>query len=173
MEAEQDNFSRIPGEPVAYWVSKEIYIDFDHPTLYSISNPCKGIDTGNNDKFLRMWFEIDCEKQLFPSKSSICAKTISGKKWVPYNKGGDYRLWYGNNYYLINWESNGAEIIHYGRSNLRNRKYYFMSGVTWSTITSGRSSFRYFCNGFLFDNGGSCLFTNNDIFYIQGFLNSA
>lgn len=119
---------------------------------------------------MRLWFEVNENNQYIPEgKSDI---DFSKYKWFPYNKGGSYRKWYGNNEYVINWENSGEKIKNYSGSNLRNKDMYFREGVTWSTVSSNRNSFRYFDKGYLFDNGGSCLFSNIYLEYIQGLLNT-
>ena len=122
--------------------------------------------------FLRFWYEINNEKQFIPKECPLIDDDFKQKKWFPYNKGGNYRKWYGNNSYVLNWEYDGLKLKAFKGSNLRNKDYYFKKGITWSTVTSKESSFRYFEYGFLFDNGGSCLFANEKLFFIQGLLNS-
>lgn len=170
--AQQDNFTKIPGMPIAYWVSEKVLVNYKHNSLIDISKPCKGIDTGDNNKFLRLWFEIEDHKQYVPSGDSVSDMHFQLKKWFPYNKGGTFRKWYGNNEYLVNWENNGKTLRAFKGSNLRNKIYYFNEGITWSTVTSGNLSLRYFNYGFLFDNGGCCLFADDYLRYIQGLLNS-
>ena len=167
-----DNFSKIPGSPVAYWVSDAVMNCYSNRPIYDYAKPCKGIDTGDNNKFLRLWHEIDNEKVYIPSGDRCTVRTFETYKWFPYNKGGNYRKWYGNNEYVLNWENNGSALRAYNGSNLRNKDKYFEEGITWSTVTSGNSSFRYFTYGYLFDNGGSCLFAVKHLKYIQGMLNS-
>lgn len=171
-ETSKENFLKIPGMPIAYWASENVIENYKYSKIYDVSNPCKGIDTGNNKYFLKLWYEISSISIFFPRKTEIDEYELKKYKWVPYNKGGNYRRWYGNNEYVVNWENNGAELKAYKNSNLRNKKYYFHKGITWSTVTSGKSSFRYFDFGYLFDNGGSCLFGKENLFYIQGILNS-
>ena len=168
-----NNFNKIPGKPLAYWVSKNIIECFKNEYIYQYAKPCKGIDTGNNDLFLRMWYEISNQIRFIPNIVASHNLDFSNYKWFPYNKGGTFRKWYGNNDYVINWENNGLELRSYKKSNLRNKDKYFKKGITWSTVASGSSSFRFFSEGFLFDNGGSCLFSEKlNLMYIQGFLNS-
>lgn len=168
-----NNFKKIPGKPLAYWVSKNIIECFKNEYIYQYAKPCKGIDTGNNDLFLRMWYEISNQVRFIPNIVASHNLDFSNYKWLPYNKGGTFRKWYGNNDYVINWENNGLELRSYKKSNLRNKDKYFKKGITWSTVASGSSSFRFFSEGFLFDNGGSCLFSEKlNLMYIQGFLNS-
>lgn len=167
----QNTFTNIPTEPLAYWIGEKIVECYKKNTYISdYAKPCKGIDTGKNDIFLRLWFEVNENNQYIPEgKSDI---DFSKYKWFPYNKGGGYRKWYGNNEYVINWENSGEKIKNYSGSNLRNKDMYFREGVTWSTVSSNRNSFRYFDKGYLFDNGGSCLFSNIYLEYIQGLLNT-
>ena len=167
----QNTITNIPTEPLAYWIGEKIVECYKKNTYISdYAKPCKGIDTGKNDIFLRLWFEVNENNQYIPEgKSDI---DFSKYKWFPYNKGGSYRKWYGNNEYVINWENSGEKIKNYSGSNLRNKDMYFREGVTWSTVSSNRNSFRYFDKGYLFDNGGSCLFSNIYLEYIQGLLNT-
>lgn len=106
-EQSTDNFSKIPGSPVAYWVSAKVLECYKNPSIYDYANPCKGIDTGDNNMFLRMWYEVEKQKQFIPSGSPCNSDDFLRFKWFPYNKGGSYRRWYGNNEYLLNWEQDG------------------------------------------------------------------
>ena len=167
-----NNFNKIPGSPIAYWVSETILECYKNKIIYDYANPCKGIDTGDNNTFLRYWYEVQLQKQYIPSGIPCNESDFKQYKWFPYNKGGSYRKWYGNNEYVLNWECNGLRLRGFKGSNLRNKDKYFEEGITWSTVTSGNSSFRYFTYGYLFDNGGSCLFSKGYLKYIQGLLNS-
>ena len=167
-----DNFSKIPGSPIAYWVSENVLDCYQNSVIYDYAKPCKGIDTGDNGIFLRFWHEVENRKCYIPNGEKAASIDFDNKKWFPYNKGGNYRKWYGNNEYLLDWENNGQKIKSFRGSNLRNKDRYFEKGITWSTVTSGNSSFRFFNYGFLFDNGGSCLFSQSHLYYIQGLLNS-
>ena len=167
-----NNFSNIPGSPVAYWVSNQVLACYNHKSIYNFAKPCKGIDTGDNELFLRLWYEVGVASLFIPHGHKLTIVDYKTKKWFPYNKGGSYRKWYGNNEYVLNWENDGSKLRNFKKSNLRNKDRYFDEGITWSTVTSGNSSFRYFTYGFLFDNGGSCLFSNEKLLYIQGMLNS-
>lgn len=167
-----EKFSVIPGAPVAYWVSNQVLSCYEEKKIYDYAKPCKGIDTGDNNVFLRFWHEVSIAKLFIPDGDDLTEEDFRKNKWFPYNKGGNYRKWYGNNEYVLNWENNGLTLRNFKKSNLRNKDRYFKKGITWSTVTSGNSSFRYFTYGFLFDNGGSCLFAQDNLFYIQGLLNS-
>lgn len=171
-EAIQSNFRMIPTSPIAYWSSDAILKCYEQKTVYDYAKPCKGIDTGDNNVFLRLWFEVESQKRFVPFGIECDKDDFMRYKWFPYNKGGNYRKWYGNNEYVLNWENNGEQLRNFKGSNLRNKDMYFREGITWSTVTSGNSSFRYFSYGFLFDNGGSCLFATDYLKYIQGLLNS-
>ncbi|MFR8438715.1 MAG: BREX-1 system adenine-specific DNA-methyltransferase PglX [Lachnospiraceae bacterium] len=171
-QVSSDNFEKIPGAPVAYWVSEKLLRCYENKIIYDYAKPCKGIDTGNNDVFLRLWHEVEETKMFMPRNVECTLNDFQKNKWFPYNKGGNYRKWFGNNEYVINWDNNGRELKTYRGSNLRNKECYFNRGITWSTVTSGESSFRFFSYGFLFDNGGSSLFSNDLLLYIDGFLNS-
>ncbi|MDO4569483.1 MAG: BREX-1 system adenine-specific DNA-methyltransferase PglX [Planctomycetia bacterium] len=128
-ESPQDNFSKIPGAPIAYWVSIPMVNTFSLGTVQTYGTTRKGMFTGNNDIWLKYWFEISREKFLHDFK--------------PYNKGGSYRKWYGNNEYVVNWGENGFGIKEYSGSGNINDTFYFKKCVTWSLITTGKTSFRY------------------------------
>jgi Eco57I restriction-modification methylase len=164
-------FLKIPGSPIAYWASKNLLDVFGkyHPISF-YGKPCKGIDTGNNNRFLKLWYEIEIQK-LGKGFKDYTEAINSNYSYYPYNKGGDFRKWYGNNEYVIWWHENGRELREFSGSNLRNKEYYRKDGLTWSTVTSGNFSIREFGYGFYFDNGGSCLFIGNKR-YFMALLNS-
>lgn len=178
-EYAQSNFSKITGVPIAYWVSDKLLSIFEkEKPLTAIADPKVGLQTGDNDRFLRLWHEVNIEKIGFGLKSTTDAER-SNKKWFPYNKGGEFRRWYGNRYYVVNWENDGYEIKHCVnelgkiRSRPQNRDYYFRTGITWSDITSASFSGRYCEDGFMFDVKGSSGFPSREnILYVLGFLNS-
>jgi len=151
--AKLDDFEKIPGKPVAYWVEPWSYKLFEKCKLLN-DRAVKGLDTnGSIDYFLRMWQEISI------NKSSI----LGGRKWFPLAKGGEYRKWYGNHDYFINYEENGQKLRE-NKANLRNAEKYFQEGLTWTVVTSGGFSVRYLPSGFLFDQGGSAIFSKDDEF---------
>ena len=173
----QNNFDKIPGSPIAYWADNNLIACFNNTKLESIGDIKVGLQTGENNRFLRYWFEVDFNKIGFSSKT--CAESEkSGKKWFPYNKGGDYRKWYGNQEYIVNWEKNGYEIRNIKGSNGRirsraqNTQFYFNESLSWSKISSGNIAFRYYPSGFIFDVAGCSVFLNDNLTYIFGFLNS-
>lgn len=173
-----EELKSISGFPVAYWVSDKVRQIFAHEdALSSIATPKKGMDTGNNERFLRFWYEVSFDKlSLFRGDDFVNSVFTSPKqeKWFPYNKGGGYRRWFGNFEYVINWENGGSELRAYPGSNLRNQDYYFRNGITWGTITSSKISFRYLPKGCLTDNGGSVIYgADANIHNLLGLLNSS
>lgn len=175
-----NRFANISGMPIAYWLSQKAIDAFNCNTLNDYAKPRQGMATSDNNRFLRLWYEVDIEKINFSAKDSEDA-IKSSCKWFPYNKGGSYRKWYGNNEYLVNWENDGYEIKKLAfelykcvTRTIKNIQFYFQEGVTWSTLSSGNFSARYCKNGFLFDTKGStCFFDNSDMIpYSIAFLNS-
>ena len=167
----QDNFDKIPGSPIAYWIDNNLISCFNNTNLSSMGNIKVGLQTGENDRFLRYWFEVDFNKIGFSSKT--CEESeLTNKKWFPYNKGGSFRKWYGNQEYIINWEKNGNELRNFKKSVLRNSQFYFNESLSWSKISSGKIAFRYYPNGFIFDVAGCSIFLKENLNYIAGFLNS-
>ncbi|MNO27930.1 N-6 DNA Methylase [compost metagenome] len=169
------NFSHIPGMPIAYWVSERGVKNYDKSKLLSeVAETKQGFKTGNNDKFLRLWFEVSYLMLYLPGSNR------EAKKWFPCNKGGAFRKWYGNLDYVVNWEDDGFEIRNYkdGQGNLlsrpQNLQYNFREALTWSSISSGPISLRYSNPHMMFESKGSGCFVRNpdNIFALQGFLNS-
>ena len=176
--ADQSNFSKIPGSPVAYWVSQNILNAFGNKTLGMIANPKVGLQTGENNRFTRLWYEILFDNFKVDAHSGIDALN-SKKKWFPYNKGGDFRKWYGNNDYVVNWENDGWEIKHFTddkgklRSRPQNTDTYFHESITWSKISSGTIAFRYKPTGHIYDVAGTSVFAGTTmLLYLAGFCNS-
>jgi type II restriction/modification system DNA methylase subunit YeeA len=154
-----DGFKNIPGSPIAYWISDTLRNSFDaFDPLDTVCKSSNGIQTGNNERFVRLWHETSFLKQ--------------GVKWYPYNKGGNYRKWYGNNQYIVDWENNGEDIKAQSNCCIRGESFYFSPGITWSDITSGNSSFRMFTEGYLFDAKGPSAFFKKDQDLGLGFLNT-
>ena len=158
-ETDQTNFSKIPGSPIAYWLSLHcISLFADNPSLSSIMDVCQGMKTADNNRFLRLWHE---------------PAFVNGEKWFSYNKGGDYRRWYGNREYVVNWENNGKAIKKYEKSVIRNERHFFDEGLTWTLISSGTFGIRYSPAGSIFDGNGSMVFPDHAILlYTLGVLSS-
>lgn len=180
--ATKSAFKRIPGSPIAYWVSERVREIFeDGIPLRQVSSPCIGMRTGDNGRFLRLWHEVNLWKIGMGYSSSEVARK-SKSKWFPYNKGGDFRKWYGNQISVVNWENDGMEIKENTRINypslgenlgwkISNENYYFKQSITWSKISSMNFGVRFSPQGFAFDTGGSCVFPpEKDIYFLTAFL---
>lgn len=160
----QSNFEKIPGSPIAYWVSEKVMNIFNKCTdLSNFHDVKKGIDTGKNDVFLRYWHEVS-----FQYISGRCFE----KKWYTYIKGGTLRKWYGNNELVVNWENDGEAIKKYKGSTIRNIQYIKKKAVTWSLTSSNGFGARYVSENCIFDNNGSSVFPKYNELYILGLLNS-
>ena len=164
-ETAQDNFSKIPGSPVAYWVSKELFCAFEkfHP-VSDYGDGKVGLQTGSNDLFLRFWYELNFALISFNHNSTY--------KWFPYNKGGGFRRWYGNFIYVVDWEEDGSRIKAFKGAFPRNTAYYFRAGLTWSDVASGLISMRLMPEGFAFDTCAPCLFSKRNEKQLLAFFNT-
>jgi len=160
-----DDFKKIPGSPIAYWVSEKVGKMFSaNSALSELAPACIGMMTTDNDKFLRKWWETSLSAISFNS-TSIQNSVNSGLKWFPYNKGGSYRKWAGNAEYVVNWENEGQAIKDNGMTSFRGKNYYFLEGLTWSDVTSGNLSCRRRPAGFIHDIAGHSVFT--DDYYLR------
>ena len=171
--ADQSNFSKIPGSPVAYWVSEKTIAAFQRGILADIADTKQGFATGDNNRFLKFWQEIDWSTVGLGFESRESARE-SSRKWFPTNKGGSYRKWYGNNIYVANWENDGSEMRAFSGSVIRNPQYYFRQGITWSSLAGGRLSMRYSPKGFIFESKGSMCYLKDDsyLFYVLATMNT-
>ena len=171
--ASANDFKKIPGSPVAYWVSHKVRAIFENsPSLGEVADARQGLATADNNRFLRFWQEVDIQKVGFGMENREQAQ-LSAKKWFPYNKGGEFRKWYGNQEYLINWENDGKELFDFiPKSVIRNPSYYFKPSVGWSFVSSSYFGVRYYPKGFIFDVGGSSLFPQKENIFsnLVGFL---
>lgn len=157
-----ETFKQIPGTPIAYWASEVTYEAFSaNEKIREHAWGCNGMTTGENDRFLRLWFEVGSSSSEYCSSSAAEAKR-SGATWFPYNKGGDFRKWYGNEEWVIDWKDDGKRARDYGHLVPRSQKYMFLPEITWSIISSGKAAFRYKDKGHLFDVAGLCLFPNEE-----------
>ncbi|MEH2036767.1 BREX-1 system adenine-specific DNA-methyltransferase PglX [Nostoc sp.] len=166
------DFARTPGSVIAYWLSEKLLTIFENAeSLGNVFESKQGLSTANNDRFLRLWFEVNLNNSGFELCSREEAK-ISGKRWFPYNKGGEFRKWYGNQEFVINWNNDGEEIDSFRpKAVIRNSSYYFKPSVTWSLVSSSYFGVRYSGKGFIFDSAGSSAFCQSDmIFSLTGFL---
>ena len=168
--AQQENFSKIPGSPIAYWVSDSVLKAFKIGIIFKdFASPKQGIKTANKDKFLRLWYEVSNKRM------SVCEDGY--EKWFPCNKGGNFRKWYGNNEYVVNWENDGYEICNYRdengklKSRPQNLSYMLKEGLTYTNISSSTFGVRYSPSGFIYDAAGSLIYVNQEkLFYTLGLL---
>ena len=176
----KEKFNVLSEKSIAYWLSSNMFAAFSNCELGKIAKPRQGMATSDNNRFLRLWNEVDWNKVELSAQNEEQA-IKSAKKWFPYNKGGGFRKWYGNNDYLINWENNGQEIKALATKlykcvtrTIKNMQFYFKEGLTWSTLSSGTFNARYSCTGFLFDTKGSTCFFDDEkkLPYVAAFLNS-
>ena len=171
---EQDNFSKIPGSPVAYWASDTINKLFSlDAELKKYAEPRHGMSTGNNDLCLKLWHEVPNNEICFTAKNRD-EFDKAGKKYAPYKKGGEYRLWYGNNDYVIAYSATLRKRME-SLSGYRasSTEYFFRPSINWSDVTSGKFGVRLSPNGFAFDGRGASMFCNEDIrFYLAALMSS-
>lgn len=165
-------FTQIPGTPIAYWASEALLNAFaGGKKLSDIGKPRQGLATGENARFVREWWEVGLDREKFDCKS-IEESLECGKKWFPYNKGGDFRKWYGNNQCIIDWQSDGEKIRKFPGAVIRNPDFYFRQSITWSKISSGSIAFRFKPNGHIFDVAGTSVFADEPtLSYLQGACN--
>ncbi|MCT4604997.1 MAG: BREX-1 system adenine-specific DNA-methyltransferase PglX [Marinisporobacter sp.] len=165
------DFKKIQGTPIAYWAKGSMIEVFKNSIpLKKIADARVGLQTSDNKRFVRLWYEVDINRIGFDFKDRESAKN-SRMKWFPYNKGGDFRKWYGNHSHVVNWENDGEEVREYNRKlnasrssniGIANTSYYFKKGITWSFVSSAKFGVRMAEEGFIFDTAGSCLFPREE-----------
>lgn len=170
--ARQDNFEKIPGAPVAYWVSENVRKCFEaSEKIGTYASPRQGLATGNNEVFLKLWFEVNandininaCNYEMFEK---------SKKKYIPYNKGGAFRKWFAFLDCVIRFDKESYEILSTTGNHLPSRELYFHEAISWSKVTSGSLSMRYVPTGSAFDVAGCSIFSKENLDYLLGFTNS-
>ena len=167
-----DNLTVIPGSPLVYWANKVMFEQYKHyPMMQKVCPPKPGLSTGENERFLRYWFEVDFIRISFSG--------LNEKKWYPINKGGEYRRWYGNHDYIINWENDGYEIKNFKnekgklKSRPQNLQYNFQTTISWSLITTGAFNVRFYPQYFMQNAAGVCCYPKPSLQkYILGLLNT-
>ncbi|MBQ6247277.1 MAG: BREX-1 system adenine-specific DNA-methyltransferase PglX, partial [Kiritimatiellae bacterium] len=171
--ASAKDFHKIPGEPIAYWLSENGLAVFSHDNLSSFGDARQGLATGCNDRFLREWHEVSLSRIGFHFSNRKDARS-SGQKWFPCWKGGTFRRWYGNQELVINWQNDGEEIASYPGSVIRNPTYYFREGLTWSSLAGGLFAMRSAPAGFVFESKGSVFFPKMEeqLLPLLGVMNS-
>lgn len=171
-ETDQTNFSKIPGSPIAYWVSENLLASFTNGNrLGNIADSKQGIATADNNKYLRLWYEVSVENVKFDAKTHEEASLCS-EKWYPYNKGGEFRKWYGNNDFVVNWYRDGKDLRNDRKAVLRNRPFYFKPCFSWSLVTSSVAAFRYKPMGHIFDVAGMSCFSQTNLLYLLALCNT-
>lgn len=164
-----DNFSKIPGSPIAYWIDENFFDVFTRKKLRDISIARRGLETGNNDKYIRYWFEVYANDIDY--ECTDIAKFV--KKWLPHNKGGNFRTWFGNDDLVVWFENDGKDIRKSGT--LNGYDVFLKEGITWTALTSSKNSFRYTYPGHTFDSNKGPLIVDNGeniIYYLLAFFNS-
>lgn len=177
-EKSEDDFLNIPGTPIAYWASNNLIKSFENDKLSEHGILCQGLVTGDTKRFTRLWSEVSSENTSYTTRSrEECI--VNQKKWFPYNKGGEFRKWYGNNDFLVNWYNDGLEIRSFvdSKGKLRSRpqsmKYYFLPTITWTKISSSATAFRYKPEGHISSEAGMSIFCSDELNnFILSFCNS-
>lgn len=180
-----ETFKQIPGTPIAYWASDAMIEAFGGHSIRDEAFAGIGMRTGDNARFLRLWHEVGLS-DMVTGCCSAEEQINSGARWVPYNKGGNFRRWYGNNDYVVNWFNNGEEIKANTKAvypelgddlgwKISNERFYFKPGLTWTGVTSGLFNCRLYHRGFIFDSGANGLFSTKElgVSYLSALLNSS
>ena len=164
----EHDFARIPGSPIVYWLPQSLLSTFSgNKFVGDAVNPKKGITTGSNERYLRRWYEV--------SLNELAVSGVAGSSWFPYNKGGEYRKWYGNKDFVLNWKNDGAALKKQDNSLLVNPDCWWKEAYTWTSISSGDFSARYVEGGSMFDNGGSAFFADSTekLHFVGAIVNSS
>ncbi len=171
--AQQKKYSKIPGAPIAYWVNNNIYSVFDKPSIASQFIPKFGMSVGDGEKYTRLWFEPAIDDISFDC-SNETEYIMQDKKWCIADKGGIFRRWYGNRSNIIWWKNNGSDIKNNPKAAVRSPQFFFKPHISWTLVTSGQFSARFFENGFLLDTASNCLYFSDDqkSMSVLGYLNS-
>ncbi len=178
--AKQNDFKKIPGSPVAYWVNEKVYHVFENGVRFkTIGDTRQGMATSDVNRFTRLWYEVDC-CNIGWNYSKLDSTEDGVHTWYPYIKGGTFRKWYGNEDYLVNWKFNGKEVKEYAAKlyksysrTIKNISEYLKPCISWGMVTTNNLSVRYYPAGHIFDIAGCCCFSNDDVrLYLLGFLNS-
>ena len=179
--ASATDFLKIPNSPIAYWLSDALAKVYEQAcTIADVAQAKVGLQTGENERFLRFWHEVDFHTICFGAHSRQKALEKRGK-WFPHSKGGSFRRWYGNNEYVVNWYNDGEEVRKYGtedggrqKSYPRNMDSYFKAGITWSDLTVSSFAGRYVPPGHIFDTTGPTMFVHDSqlLMPMLGYINS-
>ncbi len=169
----QRSFFPLPGHIFGYWLSEQIVKVFStEKTINGFGQARRGLQTGSSPQFIRFWHEIEAEKTLtdeLPRSECITSR----KRWFLFNNGGDFRKWYGNVDFVVNWESNGRDIKATGKAIIPSEHRYFEEGITWSRLSGGKTAFRYLRQGIIPGDTGPTIFIDGDRQIMLGYLNTA
>ena len=169
--AVQDNFTKIPGSPVAYWVSEKAVNSFGYPNLAQYAESTYGLKTGDNDKFIRCWFEIEYGNMYISSKTNLLPNQTNFR-WFPCNMGGNFRKWYGNFEKVVNWENDGQALRTFSRSGVTKTEFFFKEAISWTDISSSYFGARYVPEGCIGGNTSPSIYPSKYIYYICGMMTS-
>ena len=169
-----ERFGLVPGSPIAYWATDKMFANFRRGRCISeFAWGCNGLTTGDNNKFLRLWYEIGISTIALKPSENLSLQDVSA--WVPYNKGGEFQKWAAHFDFVLNWKQQGKELIDYGHLVMRSAPYMFKPALTWSKISSGKIAMRNVPHGFMFDVAGLSLFPSNakEKLYFESLINSS
>ena len=169
--AVQDNFTKIPGSPVAYWVSKKAINSFDYPNLAEYAASTYGLKTGDNEKFIRCWFEIVYGNMYIITKTNLLPSQTKFK-WFPCNMGGTFRKWYGNCEKVVDWENDGQALRTFSRAGVTKTEYFFKEAISWTDISSSYFGARYVPKGYIGGNTSPSIYPSEYIYFICGMMTS-
>lgn len=167
----QDNFKEIPGSPLAYWESDRFIATFENLKLEDVLETRVGLDTGDNNYFMRNWYEVSNADIVFKSQSVEDFWASKGV-WVPHTKGGPFRRWYGNFNQVLKFDQQSYLKLSNSGNRLPSKEYYFKEGITWSRISTGKFSMRFTPQGFVFNSACPTGFSENNIFFSLGLMNT-
>ena len=171
-QAKQKDFEKIPGSPIAYWVSDKVREIFEkNQKLGDVGKTRQGIATGKNEKFLRLWQEVNIKEIGFQYENTESIWKDK-KKYVIYNKGGEVRKWYGNQDNLIKFDEKNYNLLKNSGNKLPSKEYYFKESISWSKVSSTNFSMRFYQKGFIFADAGMSYFSKENLKYILGISNS-
>ena len=174
-KARQEEFCSVPGSPIAYWLPSAVFTIFNdnNAALGKSHRISQGMSSADNNRFLRLWFEVSRERIVMNCYSDEESKTLFGK-WYPLNKGGEYRKWYGNRSFVVNYEHGGQELKAFPNAYVRNSDVYFKEFVSWSKVSTSEPAFRLFEEGFIFSDAGMSIISKSrkDSLIIIAVLNS-
>lgn len=166
----KSNFSKIPGSPIAYWVSERFVESFKYTPLNRLSESTYGLKTGDNERFIRFWFEVPIPKLSIKNYTIHKGNCL---KWFPCNMGGNYRKWYGNFEKVVNWEDDGKELRNFTKSGVTKTEFFFREAISWTDISSSYFGVRYIPEGCIGGNTSPSIYPQKeDIYFLCGMMTS-